>query len=304
MVDIRGKLSAMGTGVVTAVNPVGLTVESPGILKGYGDLVMASIIKTGHTDIIYNGPEKTFSVEVNSTQSPLEGLVSEKVFGTLVICAKKDDEFLFFGCGYKTTIIGLVDNHGELAIAYGLKHPKTRNDLTTHYFEYAPDDYMRERFSGIYINVASQIGVPKKDALGFDISVASAKLWFAYGYQGHLLLNFDENAYRLSLQGGVEMGIEACVVDICAGINASICLHVEGGYTKALGWNFGASASGGVSFGAGVNCTAGCNEIVGPPECAGAAFRVCATATADISFNGRDGLKFNARPGGTPTSCF
>ncbi|MEO5681563.1 MAG: carboxypeptidase-like regulatory domain-containing protein [Chitinophagaceae bacterium] len=310
-VDVRAKLSVLGAAgvAVATVNPLALKVESAGILTGSGDVLMANFIKTSNAVVKFNGPEKTFSVEINNTTSPLEGLVSEKVIGTLVISAKKGDEFVFLGCGYKTTMIGLIDNHGELAVAVHLKNPKSRNDLTAHYFEYAPDDYLRERFSGVYINVSAQIGIPEKDALGFDLTVASARLWFAYGYNANLLLNFEENAYRLGFGGGFEMGIEACVAKVaCVNISASMCIKVEGGRNNALGWNFMATASGSASLGAGLgigDCDPGCNEVVGPWDgCLGGAFKLCGNASVDLNFNERNGLKFNARAGGNTTPCF
>lgn len=264
-VDVRGKISMLGTGVACALNPVGLTVESAGILRGYGDLVLASFLQNGHAQVIFNGPEKTFTIKVNTTLSPMEGLARETVDGAVVISAKEGDEFVFLGCGYQTKLIGLIDNHGELAIAIRLKNPKTRDDLVSHYFEFAPQEYMVDRFSGVYINVAAQIGVAEKDALEFDYTIASAKLWFAYGYNASLLLNFEEGAYRLSLGGGVEMGIKACITELCAGISASLCIHVEGGRNNILGWNFKATGTGSASLTAGVgvgNCHPGCNEFV------------------------------------------
>lgn len=308
-VEVKTKLSFAGAGGVApaTLNPLKIKVESAGILTGSGDLMMGNIIRTGNAEVKYNGPESAFSVQVNSTESPLEGLANDKVFGTLVISAKKDDEFFFLGCGYHATLIGLIDNRGEMAIALHLKNPKSRNDLTAGYFEDAPDEYMGERFSGVYLSVAAQVGIPQKDAPGFDYEVASAHLWFAYGYNASLLLNFEENAYRLKFGGAFEAGIEACVAKVaCVNASASMCLNVEGGRNNALGWNFMATASGSASLGAGIGeCNAGCNEVVGPWDgCIGGAFKVCGNVSIDLNFNQNNGLKFNVRGGGNTTPCF
>ena len=308
-VDVRGKISLLGTGAVAALNPVGITVESAGILRGYGDLEMASFLKKGHAEVVFNGPEKTFTVQIDVQMSPMEGLAQETIQGVLLISAKKDDEFAFLGCSTEVKLLNLINNHGEMAVAINLKNPKTHDDLTSHFFQYAPDDYMRERFSGVYLNVSSQIGVDANKAMGFDLFVASAKLWFAYGYNASLLLNFDENAYRLSFGGGFEMGIEACVAKVaCVNISVGTCIHVEGGRNNTLGWNFKASATGTASLGAGIgigDCDPGCNEISTITDgCFGGAFKICGNATVDLTFDEHNGLDFNARAGGNTTTCF
>jgi hypothetical protein len=168
---------------------------------------------------------------------------------------------------------------------------------------------MQERFSGVYLNVSSHIGISRDDAIGFDFFVASAKLWFEYGYNANLLLNFEENAYRISFGGGFDLGAEACVAKIaCVGISAAMCIHVEGGRNNAQGWNFMATATGnaGLSFGLGIgDCDAGCNEVVSFWDgCIGGAFKICGNASVDLKFSERNGLTFNARGGGDVTPCF
>jgi hypothetical protein len=241
--------------------------------------------------------------------SPLEGLAQETIQGTLLISAKKDDAFAFLGCSTHAKLLDLIDNHGEIAIAVGLKNPKTREDLVSHYFEYAPDSYVSDRFSGVYLNVASHVGLSKDNAIGFDLFVVSAKAWFDYGYNASLLLNFQENAYRIAFGGGFDMGIEACVAKIaCVNISASMCINVEGGRNNTLGWNFMASATGSAALGFGLgigDCDPGCNEVVSFWDgCVGGAFQVCGNATVDLRFNEQEGLKFSARGGGSTTTCY
>ena len=308
-VDVQGKISLLASGTLVALNPVGIHVESAGVLKGYGDMVVGSYLKKGHADVIFNGPELTFTVQVDVPMSPLEGLAEERIQGTLLISAKKDDAFAFLGCSTHAKLLDLIDNHGEMAIAVGLKNPKTREDLVSHYFEYAPDSYMQDRFSGVYLNVASHVGISKDDAIGFDLFVVSAKAWFDYGYNASLLLNFQENAYRIAFGGGFDMGVEACVLDIaCVNISASMCIQVEGGRNNTLGWNFMASATGSASLGFGLgfgDCDPGCNEVVSFWDgCVGGAFKVCGNATVDLRFSEKDGIKFSARAGGSTTTCF
>lgn len=304
-VEISAKISVLGAkGVAAAtVNPLTIKVESAGILTGSGDVLMANIINTSNAIVKFNGPEKTFSIEINTTASPLEGLANEKVYGTLVLCANKGDEFVFLGSGYHTTLLGLIDNVGNLAIGMHVKNPKGRGGLIAEYFKDAPDDYMVERFSGVYINVAARLGVLEEDAIGINFGFASASAWFGYQYSGNLLLNFEENAYRLSLMGDVELGVKGCLLEACAGAKGRVCLRADGGYNAAQGWNFSAFACGGVEFHVEVNCReAGCNALDGPLDCAGAAVKICGTATLKIGFtNGK--LNMDASAGGELTSC-
>jgi hypothetical protein len=308
-VDIRGKISFLGTGPAVAVNPIGITVESAGILRGYGDIVIGSYLKTAHAEVVFNGPDRTFTIQVNAQMAPIEGLVEQSVQGALVISARKDDEFAFLGCALQVKLLGLIDNHGEMALAIRVKNPKTRGDLVAHYFEYAPEDYMRQSFSGVYLNTASRLGIPRNNALGFDLFIASAKLWFESAFQASLLLNLDENAFRIRFGGKFDVGAEACIADIaCVGISAAMCYLVEGGRNDAVGWNFRASATGNASlaFGIGIgNCNPGCNEFnTFWDGCIGGAFKVCGNASLDLNYSQRNGLNFNARAGGDTTPCF
>lgn len=308
-VDVRGKLSFLGTGPLVALDPVGLTVSSAGILKGYGDVVIGGYLKMAHAEVIFNGPERTFTVQVHADMSPLEGLAQQSIDGALVISAKKDDEFVFLGCAMQVKLLGLIDNHGEMAIAVRLKDPKTRGGLVSHYFEYAPEEYMQQRFSGVYINTATSMGIPRDNPVGFDLYVASAKIWAETGFQASLLLNLEENAFRIKFGGKFDAGAEACVAKIaCVSVNAGLCYLVEGGRSPSLGWNFGATATGRFELGAGLgagDCDAGCNEIVTVWDgCIGGAFKICGNASLDFSFSQRDGVNFKARSGGDTTPCF
>lgn len=308
-VDIRGKLSFLGTGPAVALDPVGFTVSSAGVLKGYGDVVIGGYLKTAHAEAVFNGPERTFTVQVHADMSPLEGLAQQSIDGALIISAKKDDEFAFLGCAMQVKLLGLIDNHGEMAIGIRLKDPKTRGGLVSHYFEYAPEEYMQQRFSGVYINTATSMGIPRDHPVGFDLYVASAKIWAETGFQASLLLNLEENAFRIKFGGKFDAGAEACVAKIaCISVNAGLCYLVEGGRSPSLGWNFAAAATGRFELGAGLgagDCDAGCNEIVTVWDgCFGGAFKICGNASLDFSFSQRDGLNFKARTGGDTTPCF
>lgn len=308
-VDVNGKLSLVGTGAVVALDPVGLTVSSRGILKGYGDVTVGSYLKTSHAETIFNGPERTFTVQVSAQMSPVKGLVQQQVKGALVISAKPNDEFAFLGCSVLVQIAGLVNNHGEMAVAVGLKNPKNHDDITAHYFQYAPDEYMQSAFSGVYINVAVQLGIPRDNAVGFDITIASARLWCSTAFQASLILNFAEDAYRIKFGGKFDAGIEGCVGGIaCVSLSAGLCYIVEGGRNDTDGWNFNAAATGHLEFGSGAgigNCDPSCNEVVTAWDgCAGGAFRVCAGVALDFGFSQRQGLGFNVRAGGNYAPCF
>ncbi|WP_343306547.1 carboxypeptidase-like regulatory domain-containing protein [Chitinophaga niabensis] len=308
-VDVRGKLSFAGTGPLVAVNPLGLTVSSAGILKGYGDVEVASYLKTAHAEVIFDGPDKTFTIQINTEMSPLQGLMSQKIEGALVISAKPDDEFAFLGCRIGVKLLGLINNHGELAMAIRLKNPKTRGGIISPYFEYAPEDFMRERFSGVYVNAGAQLGIPKDRPFEFDLFVASAKLWCSSEYRANLLLNLEEMAFQIKFGGKFDAGIEGCVAKIaCVGLSAGLCYMVEGSRNDTQGWYFGAVASGEASFSArlGVgNCKPGCNEIVTITDgCVGGSFKVCGAASLDFGFSEREGVRFKARAGGTGAPCF
>lgn len=308
-VDVRGKLSFVGTGPVVAVNPLGLTVSSAGILHGYGDVVVGTYLNTGKANVVFNGPDRTFSIQIEAKMEPLEGLVSQSVNGALIISAKPNDEFAFLGCAVNVQLLGLIDNHGEMAVGIRVKNPKTRGDLISYYFSYAPEDYMQQRFSGVYINVSAQLGIPKNKPLEFDLYVASAKIWCSTAFHASLLLNLEEMAYRMRFGGKFDAGIEGCVVDIaCLGVSAGLCYTVEGSRNASQGWFFGATATGNASFMAGLgagNCKPGCNEIRTLYHgCAGGAFRVCGAASLDFSFSQNKGLAFKARAGSGGEACF
>ena len=307
-VDVQGKVSMLGTGALVALNPVGIHVESAGILKGYGDMEFASFLKQGHSEIVFNGPDRTFSVDINQNASPIQGLVSETIEGTLVISAKKGDEFAFIGCATHVKLLDLINNNGEMCAGIGVRNPRTRNDGVSHYFENVPENYVKDVFSGVLLGVDSHIGVGKDDALGFDLFVVSAKAWFEYGYHANLLLNFAENGYHIGFGGGFSLGVEACVLDIaCIEISASMCVNVDGGRNNTDGWNFAASATGNASLGFGIgfgDCDPGCNEVVSFWDgCVGGAFKVCGNATVELRFSERNGLHFNAHAGGNDTPC-
>lgn len=306
-IDINCKLGMLGTGAAVALNPLGLSVSSAGVFKGYGDIQMASYFKKGEVAVTFNGPERTFTVQVDVPLSPMESMAEERIQAIVVISAKEGDEYAFFGCSSHFGLMGLIDNRGVLAVGIRLKDPKTRGGLVGEYFSDAPDDYLKERFSGVYISVASQIGRSKDDGLGFDFEFASAKAWFYYGYNASLLLNFEEHAYRLSFGGAFGLGLEACLGPACAAISANMCIQVEGGRNDALGWNFKARAAGNAELnikGGFGNCQAGCNEIIGPWDgCVGGGARVCGTAWVDLQFSERTKLIFSAGIGGNVTPC-
>ncbi|HRP56738.1 hypothetical protein, partial [Agriterribacter sp.] len=308
-VNIKGKLSLLGTGAVVALDPLGLTVSSPGILTGYGDVTVGSYLKTAHAETIFNGPERTFTVQVSAQMSPLEGLLQQQLKGALVISVKPNDEYAFLGCSVLVKIAGLMNNHGEMAIAAGLKNPKSHDDITSHYFQYAPDAYMHSSFSGVYINVDAQLGIPKEHPLGFDLYVVSAQLSCSSHFKAGLMLNFDENAYRILFGGKFDAGLDLSVGPLSLGASAGLCYQLEGGRNNDLGWNFSASASGHVDFylGAG-DCEADCNEITFDPKldfwnsCLSA--HVCGAASLDFSFSEKEGVIFKPHAGGSDQPCF
>jgi hypothetical protein len=305
-VDVNCKLGMLGTGAAVALNPLGLKVISAGVFEGYGDIQMASYFKKGHAAVKYNGPERVFTVQVDIPLSPMESMAEERIKALVVISAKEGDEYAFFGCESHFNLIGLIDNRGAIAVGIRLKNPKTRGDIVSEFFNDAPEDYMRERFSGVYINVAAHVGRDKDHALGLDFGVGSVTAWFYYQYDAQLLLNFEENAYRLKFGGGFGLGVEACAVGICVGASAQMCIHVEGGRNNTVGWNFVAKAAGSAEIHIGGDC-GGCNEIYADVDildldvCIGA--KLCGTAWVELKFTEANGVGFNAGVGGNVTPC-
>ena len=309
VVDLNCKLSFLGTGPVVAIDPLGIKVSSAGILTGYGDIRVGTYLSMGHAETVFDGPNSTFTVQILANISPIKGLAEQEVKGALIISAKKGDEFAFLGCKVQAKILGLIDNEGLMAVAIRLKNPKTRGGpISDDYFANAPDDYVQSSFTGVYINVATQLGIPEDHPAGFDITVASAKLWCISAFHATLLLNLDDNACLIRFGGKFNGGLEACVADIaCVRVGAGLCYQVEGGRNDLDGWNFAATATGRVSVGFGIglgDCDPGCNEVVTVWDgCVGGAFQVCANASLDFGFSERNGLKFKVRAGGDDSGC-
>lgn len=308
-VDINGKLSFLGTGAVVAVDKLGMKVSSPGILTGYGDVTVGTYLKTAHAETSFNGPGSTFSVQVSAQMSPLKGLLQQEVKGALVISVKPDDEYVFLGASVDVKIAGLVNNHGEMAVAVGLKNPKNHDEITAHYFQNAPEKYLGNSFSGVYAFVDAELGIPREHPLGFDLYVVSAELWCTSKFKAGLMLNFDQNAYHILFAGKFDAGIHVSVATLGLTAGVGLCYLVEGGYDDVLGWNFAAAASGHAEFElGGQSCMPGCNELNVDPKidvwnsCAAA--KICGAASIDFSFSTRDGLHLNAHAGGNDVPCF
>jgi hypothetical protein len=303
LVDVNCRLGMLGTATAVALDPLGITVVSAGVFEGYGDIKMASYFTKGHASVKYNGPERVFTVQVDIPLSPMESMAEERIKGLLVISAKEGDEYAFLGCQSHFGLMGLIDNYGIIAVGIHLKDPKTRGDLVGDYFREAPDDYLKERFSGVYISVGAQVGRDKDHSLGLDFGVASVDAWFYYKYNANLLLNFEENAYRLSFGGGLGLGLSACVLEFCVKGSAEMCIKAEGGRNNAVGWHFVAKAAGNAELKFGYDCGLGCNEIADPWDlCIGA--RVCGTAWVELKYTEASGVKFDAGVGGSVTPCF
>jgi hypothetical protein len=205
-------------------------------------------------------------------------------------------------------LLGLINNSGRLGIGVALKDPTTRGGLVGSFFDKAPQEYMQERFSGVYIDVFSQLGIPRERPFEFDLFVASAKLWASSTFQAGLLLNFHENAYRLKFGGKFDAGAEVRVLMLEAGISAGLCYLVEGGRSPSLGWNFNATATGDFSMelGAG-DCDVGCNRVkvkVLPPWDACGRVRICGYAKIDFGYSQSNGLHFKVRASDSGAPCF
>jgi hypothetical protein len=291
------------------LKPLGITVASAGILTGYGDVEIASYLTMGHASVEFNGPERTFTVKIDAQMSPLDGLAKQTVSGILVISGKPDDEYAFLGAAVHVELLKLIDNYGEMGIGIRVKNAKTRGGEISKFFAHAPDEYIGERFSGVYIDVGVHLGIPKSSPLEFDLFVASAKIWCETNFTAGLLFNLENMSFRIRFGGKFDAGVEGCVAKIaCVGISASLCYLVEGGRSPSLGWNFSATAAGNASLSAGIGvgeCDPGCNEVVTVWDgCVGGAFKVCGGAMLDFRFSENKGVEFSVRTGNSVPDCF
>ena len=297
MVDINGALSIANLGAAVKLDPIGLTVRSGPVIEGYGSVVVGSTLNLANARMKLDFPQETFSVTVDSHIEPIKGVVKTKLQGDLIISLKKDDRFAFLGCAMETNLLGLIKSNGEFALGVGVSNPVTRGDRVSYYFRNVDSRYVRDVFSGVYINTTAQMGIPKERAIGFDFKFASANLYFYTESNAKLILNFAEDSYLLGLSGKFGGGFEFCAVGLCLGADYKACYEFMGGRNDTDGWFIGGKAAGAVSLKVG-GCNPGCNDWSVRPFCAG--FKLCGEGGVEINYAQRRGLGFSVFVGGNP----
>lgn len=302
MININGAASITGTGTAIRLNPIGLTVESGPVIKGYAGIEVASVFTLAKAQMELNIPAKNFVVTIAAELSPMQGLASSRVDGLLRISWDQQDPYVFLGCGMQTKMLGILDAYGEYALGFNIKNPRTRQDDISYFFRHLDDDLAAGTgtvFSGIYIHTGLKVGDRNKK-YGFDIAIASAKFWYESNSEVLLFMNFANSQYKFKLKGGMSAGAELCAVGICVGASFDACYGFTGGRDAVRGWYVSGEAAG--SFQAYLGgCDAGCNSIdfCWPWE-GGAGARVCANAYASINISQKDGLSLSAGAGGNP----
>ncbi|WP_343531396.1 carboxypeptidase-like regulatory domain-containing protein [Pedobacter sp.] len=298
MVDINGALSIANLGAIVKLDPIGLTVRSGPVIEGYGSVVVGTALNLANASIKLDIPQQVFTIAVDVQVEPIKGLASAKLQGDLVVSVKNDDRFVFLGCGIEANLFKLIQSNGEFALAVGLKNPANRGDRISYYFRNVDSRYVRDVFSGVYINTTAKMGIPEDRAIGFDFLIASAHLWYYTEANAKLVLNFAENNYLLGLSGRFGGGFDFCVAKIaCAGFGYKACYEFMGGRNETDGWFVGGRAAGSVSLKVG-GCNPDCNDWTIKPFCAG--FKLCASGGASISYKQNSGLSLGVFVGGTP----
>ncbi|WP_439697894.1 hypothetical protein ACFGVS_06185 [Mucilaginibacter sp. AW1-7] len=301
-IDINGDVSFSGTGTLVKLAPIGVSVESGPVIKGYATLQVADYLNLAHADLVLDIPNQYFTVAVTSDIEPIKGLLKAHIQGDLVLSGKSTDKYVFLGCGMDLSLLGLINARADYAMAIGLKNPRTRTDRLSYYFANAAPEYINTEFSGIYLNSTASLGIPENKAIGFDVYVASASVWFYTESKSTLLLNFAENSYLLGLSGKYGGGAKACAIGLCVSAGFQACYDIRGGRNDTDGWFISGSAGGRADFSIG-NCSPGCNSIDTCWDLPPAGAKVCATANVDLGYSQRKGLNFGIHVGGDRSVC-
>lgn len=281
MVDINGGLSIANLGALVKLDPIGLTVRTGPIIEGYADVVVGTALNMAQARVKLDIPQKVFSIQVDASIEPIKGLARAKLQGDLIISAKNDDAFVFIGAGMSVNLLGLIQSNGEFALGVGVKNPRTRGDRVSSYFANVDSRYVKDVFSGAYINTTSRMGIPENKAIGFDFYLASAKLWYYSDFNAKLIANFAENSYLLGLGGSFGGGFELCLGPLCVGPGYWACYEFMGGRNDVEGWFVKGQAAGRVSVKIGFT-------------------RVSGTGGAEVGYKQNEGLKLGVFLGGNP----
>lgn len=290
MVDINGALSIANLGTAIKLDPIGLTVRSGPIFEGYGTVVIGTALNVAQARMKLDFPEATFSIAIDAQIEPIKGLAKAKIQGDLIISLKNDDRFAFLGCSMEANLLGLIKSNGEFALGVGVKNPSTRGDRVSHYFQNVDTRYVKDVFSGIYVNTYSKMGIPKDKPLEFKVLIASLKFWYSTEASAKLIFNFAENSYLIGVAGNMGGGFEACLL-FCVGINYQAGFEFMGGRNEADGWFFSGKAHGRIECRLG-GCNPSCNDVDFGVLC-GMGVKLCAGGGAKITFKEKAAKKLD-----------
>ncbi|MEO3407669.1 carboxypeptidase-like regulatory domain-containing protein [Mucilaginibacter sp. CAU 1740] len=301
-IDINGGLSFTGTSTLVKLDPIGLTVESGPVIKGYATVQVASYLNLAHADLVLDIPNQYFTVAITSDIEPIKGLAKAHIQGDLVVSGKSTDRYVFLGCGMDISLLGLINARADYAMAIGLSNPRTRTDRLSYYFANASPEYINNEFTGVYLNSTASMGIPQNKPIGFDIYIAKASIWCYTESKSTLLLNFAENSYLLGLSGRFGGGAKACAIGLCVGADFQACYDIRGGRNDTDGWSIQGYAGGRADFSIG-GCSPSCNSIDTCWDWPPAGAKVCATASVVLGYSQRNGLNFGIQVGGDRNVC-
>ncbi len=283
-VRIEAAASFAGTGPLIKLDPVRVEVWSGPVIKGTVGVIVASVINTATAVITIDVPNSYFAVGIDMSFAPLGDFASARAQGDLIISAKSDNKYFFFGVGFDVNLLGLIQARGGVAIGAGLRNAKA-HERAGYYLASAPDQFLTGgTFSGIYVYGSSHMGVDKAHAWGFDAGICSAKAWLYNESMFHFIANFNNGDFEVRAKLRFGGGVEACVVGLCAGGELAACLDLAGGRDGSRGWYFHGMAGGYGSIYAG--CDSDCNDIGwwGPFPCG---FKICVGAKLNIDYESK-----------------
>ncbi len=295
-IEINGAASITGFSTLVSLDPLGLTVESRGVVKGVAGVKIASSFELARAEMELNFPGKFFSVKVDSDIEPMKGVVAARMNSLLRIKWDPDDPYAFVGMRSELDLLGIVKNHSDFALGVNIRNPATRSDDISGYFRKLDADLYgggNYNFSGAFLSTSTFLGIRKENAVSIDLVLVSGKAWFYSTSDIMALVNFGANDYRFRVAGGLGGGAEGCVgfskLKGCITIGFDACYRFTGGYSEGPGWFLSgyAAAVGEAGIGCGdVGCNSARFSII--PPCVGA--KLCLRGHARFDISARDGI--------------
>src|SRR5690606_18059718 len=250
MGTINGNVSAVGMSSAVSLKPVKLTVTDGPVIQGETEVQVADKVKLAKAHMIMDFRDKFFTVEINQTMEPLEGVASATANGLLYIKWAPEDTYVFLGVNMEVNLLNFAKSSGTYLLGVNIKNPKNHHNASIKNYFATLDDTIygtnvNSSFSGIYVHLTTNVGVPKKQAKGINLYIVSGKAWFHSYADAMLILNFAQNDYRFGLAGSLSAGAEGCIKVLgCLGASFDACFAFAGGYTPTRGWFLSGNAAG------------------------------------------------------------